>query len=120
MSTNELDTTREPDATAELDTTVVLQMIREDLESTGVCKASAENAHASSHERAEAVYRSVATLRDTLPPAGHKELAVCFEWARQGIARQTAGGLSPELEVLYAAYCYARDVMLEAAKKSGP
>ncbi len=115
MSTKELDTTAEVDATAELDTTAVLRMIRDDLESTALI----QNAHVSHHESAEAVYRSVATLRDSLPPDAQKQLAVCFEWARQGIARQTAGAVSPELRVLHEAYGYARDVMLEATKKSG-
>ncbi|HEY4645030.1 MAG TPA: hypothetical protein VIH25_02000 [Steroidobacteraceae bacterium] len=111
--------TDEFDATAELDTTAVLRMIREDLESSGVRNALTENGQASGHERAEAVYRSVAPLRDLLPPDAQKQLAICFEWAREGIAHHTAGEVSPELSALHAAYGYARDVMLETTKNSG-
>lgn len=113
MNTDELD------GTAELDTTAVLQMIREDLASSGVRKALAESAQARGHEGAETVYRTVATLRDCLPPKAQEGLAVCFEWAREGIVRRTTGDLSPELRALHAAYGYARDVMLETAKNSG-
>lgn len=71
---------------------------------------------------AETVYRSVSTLRDLLSPDTRKQLALCFEWAREGIARQTAddGEVSPELEGLHAAYGYARDVMLASVTKRNP
>ena len=70
---------------------------------------------------AEAVYRSVSTLCDLLPPDTQKQLAVCFEWAREGIARQTSEDeVSSELEGLHAAYGYARDVMLATARKRSP
>lgn len=70
---------------------------------------------------AEAVYRSVSTLCDMLPPHIQKQLAVCFEWAREGIARQTSEDkVSPELQGLHAAYGYARDVMLATARKRSP
>lgn len=70
---------------------------------------------------AEAVYRSVSTLCDLLPPHIQKQLAVCFEWAREGIARQTSEDkVSPQLEGLHAAYAYARDVMLATASKRSP
>ena len=70
---------------------------------------------------AEAVYRSVSTLCDLLPPDTQKQLAVCFEWAREGISRQTSEDrVSPELEGLHAAYGYARDVILATARKRSP
>jgi hypothetical protein len=113
MDTDELD------GTVELDTTAVLRMIQEDLASTSVRKALEESAKARGHEGAETVYRSVATLRDCLRPEAQEGLALCFEWAREGIVRRTAGHLSPELKALHAAYGYARDVMLETAKSAG-
>jgi hypothetical protein len=125
MSINELDTgtdldtATDLDATAELDATAVLRMIREDLESTGVRQALTEDAQASGHASAEAVYRSVAPLRDLLQPDAQRQLAICFEWAREGIASVRAGQTSQELEALHAAYGYARDVMLETTKKRG-
>ncbi len=119
MNSDELDATAELDATTELDTTAVLRMIREDLESTGLRKGLTENARTGSQKSAEAVYRSVASLRDLLPVDAQKQLAVCFEWARAGIARQMADEGSPELGALHAAYGYARDVMLETTRQSG-
>lgn len=92
----------------DLSETAIRRLNPGDLESAGL-----------RHESAEAVYRSVAALRDLLPTEVQKQLAVCFEWAREGIARQTAGEISPELQALHAAYAYARDVMLETAKKNG-
>lgn len=103
----------------DLDTTAIRQMDRDNLESTGMRKALVENAQVNGFESAEAVYRAVASLRDLLPPDAQKQVAVCFEWAREGIARQTAERVSPELEALHAAYGYARDVMLAAARKNG-
>ena len=119
MNTDEFDGTTELDGTTDLDTTAVLRMIREDLASSGVHQALAESAQPCSHEGAETVYRSVATLRDLLPPRAQQGLAVCFEWAREGIVRRSTGELSPDLRALHAAYGYARDVMLETAKSSG-
>ena len=87
------------------------------LDSTGVRRALVAKAKASGYESAEAIYRAVACLRDALPPEAQTQLAVCFEWAREGIARQTAGEVSEELKALHAAYAYARDVMLAAARK---
>src|SRR5262245_22191576 len=106
----------ELDGTAEIDATAVLRMIQEDLAATGVRKALEESAQERGHEAAEAVYRSVATLRDSLRPDEQEGLAVCFEWAREGIIRRASGELAPELKALHAAYGYARDVMLETAK----
>jgi hypothetical protein len=103
----------------DLDTTAIRRMNRDDLESTGMRKALAESAQVNGFESAEAVYRAVASLRDLLPADAQKQVAVCFEWAREGIARQTADTVSPELEALHAAYGYARDVMLAAARKNG-
>jgi hypothetical protein len=113
MDTDELD------GTAELDTTALRRMLQEDLASTGARKALEESAQARGYEGAEIVYRSVATLRDCLRPEAQEGLAVCFEWAREGIVRRTTGDLAPELKARHAAYGYARDVMLETAKNSG-
>lgn len=102
----------------DLDTTAIRQMDRDNLESTGMRRALVEVAHANGFESAEAVYRAVASLRDLLPAEAQEQVAACFEWAREGIARQTADKISPELEALHAAYGYARDVMLAAARKN--
>jgi hypothetical protein len=107
----------ELDGTAELNTAAVLRMIQEDLAATGVRKALEESAQARGHETAEAVYRTVATLRDSLRPQEQEGLAVCFEWARAGIVGQASGELPAELKALHAAYGYARDVMLETAQR---
>jgi hypothetical protein len=109
MDTDELD------GTAELDTTALRRLLQEDLASTGVRKGLEESAQERGHGGAERVYRSVATLRDCLRPEAQQGLAVCFEWAREGIVRHAAGELSEELKALHAAYGYARDVMLETA-----
>lgn len=118
MNIDELDGTTELDGTAELDTTAVLRMIRGDLASSDAPNALTERQRPS-YEGAETVYRSVATLRDFLPPKAQQGLAICFEWAREGIVRRSTGELSPELKALHAAYGYARDVMLETAKSAG-
>src|SRR5262245_4136776 len=91
----------------------------EDLDASGGRKARLARAQASGHESAEAVYRIVVWLRDQLPADAQKQLAVCFEWAREGIVRQTTGDVSEELKALHAAYTYARDLMLDSARK-GP
>ena len=68
-------------------------------------------------ESAEAVYRS---LRDQLTPETHRQLAVCFEWAREGIASQTPPGeASLAMRALHAASAYARYIMLYTAKERG-
>lgn len=103
----------------DLDSTAIRQINMQNLESTGMRKALAENARASGFESAEAVYRAVASLRDLLPRDAQTQVAVCFEWAREGITRQTADRVSPELEALHAAYGYARDAMLAAARTNG-
>lgn len=104
----------------ELATTAFHRALREtDLEATAMRKALVSDAQAAGHESAEALYRSVVSLRDLLPAETQTDLAVCFEWAREGIARQTSGEISCELQALHAAYAYARDVMLATATK-GP
>ena len=101
----------------ELAATAVHRAVREaDLDATGVRRALVAEAQAGGHESAEAIYRAVVSLRDLLPTEAQTQLAVCFEWAREGIARQTAGEISSELKALHAAYAYARDVMLAAAR----
>ena len=104
----------------DLATTVVHRTVQEEerLDASGVRKALLADARASGNESAEAVYRSVVWLRDRLPPETQKQLAVCFEWAREGIAQQTLDEISADLKALHAAYAYARDVMLDAAKNN--
>lgn len=103
----------------ELATTAVHHAVREaSLDATGVRRALVAEAQAGGHESAEALYRAVASLRDLLSPEAQIQLAACFEWAREGIARQTSGEVSPELKALHAAYAYARDVMLATAGKA--
>ena len=91
----------------------------EDVDSTGVRKARLAEARAGGLASAESVYRIVVWLREQLPPDAQTQLAVCFEWAREGIARQPSGEITKELQALHAAYTYARDVMLAQAGK-GP
>jgi hypothetical protein len=62
----------------------------------------------------------VVWLRDQLPLDAQTQLAVCFEWAREGIARQSSGEISEDLKALHAAYTYARDLMVESVRKRGP
>jgi hypothetical protein len=68
------------------------------------------------YESAEAVYRS---LRDQLTPETHRQLAVCFEWAREGIASRTPDEVSLALRAVHAASAYACYIMLYAAKERG-
>jgi hypothetical protein len=96
----------------DLATTAVHRHVKEDVESSAVRKARLAAAKAEGHSSAEAVYRTVVWLRDQLPADAQMQLAVCFEWAREGIARQSAGEITQELQALHAAYSYARDVML--------
>jgi hypothetical protein len=101
----------------DLASTAVHRAVKDDLDASGVRKARVAQAHASGHESAEAVYRTVVWLRDELPVDAQKQLAVCFEWAREGIARQSTGDVSEELKALHAAYTYARDLMLDSVRK---
>ena len=80
-------------------------------------RLSDPEARAEGHSSAEAVYRTVVWLRDQLSADAQIQLAVCFEWAREGIARQSAGEITKELQALHAAYSYARDVMLARSGK---
>ena len=89
----------------------------EDLDASGVRKARLAEVHADGYSSAEAVYRTVRWLRDQLPADAQTQLAVSFEWAREGIVRQAPGEISEELKALHAAYTYARDVMLARAEK---
>ena len=101
----------------ELEETGIRRIRREILEATGD-PALQQAQRANGFESAERVYRAVSSLRDLLPPEAQQQLAVCFEWAREGIVRQTNAAVAPELEALHAAYAYARDAMLEAAANS--
>ena len=89
----------------------------DDLDTTSIRKFSLKG-RSSDAGSAEAVYRSVELLRNLLPTSVQRELAICFEWARQGIAQRMANGGSPELEALGAAYSFARDEMLAAVKEN--
>jgi hypothetical protein len=100
----------------ELEETGIRRIRREIFEATG--DGAPQTTPGNGFESAERVYRAVTSLRDLLPPEAQQQLAVCFEWAREGIARQTNAAVSPDLEALHAAYAYARDAMLEAAGRS--
>jgi hypothetical protein len=100
----------------ELEETGIRRIRREILEATG--DDAPQAVRVSGFESAERVYRAVTSLRDLLPPDAQQQLAVCFEWAREGIAHQTNAAVSPDLEALHAAYAYARDAMLEAAGRT--
>jgi hypothetical protein len=89
----------------------------EDVDANEVRKARLAAACVSEHSSAETVYRTVVWLCDQLPPDAQTQLAVCFEWAREGIVRQAPGEISQELKALHAAYTYARDVMLHGAQR---
>ena len=102
----------------ELEETAIRRIRREILEATG--DGAPQTTPGSGFESAERVYRAVTSLRDLLPPEAQQQLAVCFEWAREGIARQTNGAVSPDLGALHAAYAYARDAMLEASRSPTP
>ncbi|HJS21346.1 MAG TPA: hypothetical protein VJ764_01710 [Steroidobacteraceae bacterium] len=103
----------------DLTATAVHHAVRDDeVDSTGRRKRLVAEAQASGYESAEAVYRTVLWLRDRLPAEAQTQLAVCFEWAREGLVLQSAGEVSEELKALHAAYGYARDVMVAAARKS--
>jgi hypothetical protein len=102
----------------ELEETGIRRIRREIFEATGDDAPPLEPV--SGFESAERVYRAVTSLRDLLPPEAQRQLAVCFEWAREGIVRQTHTAVSPDLEALHAAYAYARDAMLDAARTSAP
>lgn len=93
-------------------------MQRDDLDNTAVRRALTPDALVA-QEGAEALYRTVDSLRDYLSIQAQKQLAIVFEWAREGIGRQTVDNRSAELEALHAAYSYARDVLLASAKKNG-
>jgi len=67
---------------------------------------------------AEPVYRAVEMLKNLLPTSVQRELAVCFEWARQAIDQRMASGATPELEALRAAYAFARDEMRAAVREN--
>ena len=101
----------------DLATTAIHRPVKEDVESSAVRKARLAEARAEGHSSAEAVYRTVVWLRDQLSADAQIQLAVCFEWAREGIARQSAGEITKELQALHAAYSYARDVMLARSGK---
>ncbi|HSC07877.1 MAG TPA: hypothetical protein VLD59_13715 [Steroidobacteraceae bacterium] len=98
----------------DVEETGIRRIRREILEATG--DEAPQVVRISGFESAEGVYRAVTSLRDLLTADAQQQLAVCFEWAREGIARQ--GDTAPELDALQAAYAYARDVMLEAATHS--
>ncbi|HSC06702.1 MAG TPA: hypothetical protein VLD59_07735 [Steroidobacteraceae bacterium] len=101
----------------DLASTAVHRHVKDDVDASGVRRARVAQAKAEGHSSAEAVYRTVVWLRDQLPADAQTQLAVCFEWAREGIARQSAGEITQELQALHAAYTYARDVMLTRARK---
>ena len=103
----------------DLDSTAVHRVKHEELDASAVRKARIAQSHAAGHESAEAVYRTVVWLRDQLPLDAQTQLAVCFEWAREGIARQNPGEISEELKALHAAYTYARDLMVDSVNKRG-
>jgi hypothetical protein len=78
------------------------------------------DAQENNQEGAERIYRSVAELRDLLPPETQKCLAAIFEWAREGIRHQNDVNSTPELEALHGAVSYARDVLVETARRREP
>ncbi len=90
----------------------------DDLDATAVRRGLTAEAFIA-QEGAEALCRSVDSLRDVLSMEAQKQLALAFEWAREGIARQAGENRSTELEALHAAYSYARDVLLESVRKKG-
>jgi hypothetical protein len=105
--------------TDDLEETGIRRIRREILEATGD-QPGPETLRVSGFESAELVYRAVTSLRDLLPSETQRQLAVCFEWAREGIVRQGHAEVAPDLEALHAAYAYARDAMLEAAQRTLP
>lgn len=92
-------------------------MSAEDRDSTG--RALIEDARARGYQGAEAVYRSLAVLRDSLPADVQIQLAIMLEWARDGLDRQISENNTPELVALHAAYTFARDVLLGVALRGG-
>jgi hypothetical protein len=98
----------------ELEETGIRRIQREILEATG--EDAPQVVCVGAFASAEGVYRAVTSLRDLLSADAQRQLAVCFEWAREGIARQASA--TADLAALQAAYEYARDVMVEAAAHS--
>jgi hypothetical protein len=98
----------------DLEETGIRRIRREILEATG--DDAPHVMRISGFESAEGIYRAVTSLRDMLSAEAQQQLAVCFEWAREGIVRQ--GNTAPDLEALQAAYAYARDALLDAAAHS--
>lgn len=98
----------------DVEETGIRRIRREILEATG--DDAPQVVRISGFESAEGVYRAVSSLRDLLSADAQQQLAVCFEWAREGIVRQ--GHTAPDLDALQAAYAYARDAMLEAVTHS--
>jgi hypothetical protein len=78
------------------------------------------DAQENNQEGAEQIYRSVAELRDLLRPETQKCVAAILEWAREGIRYQCQVNNTPELEALHAAVGYARDVLVETARRREP
>jgi hypothetical protein len=89
----------------------------DDLGTTAIRKVSLDLRDEGS---AGAVYHSIDLLKNLLPASVQRHLAVCYEWARQGVVHQMAGGRSTDLETLEAAYAFARDELRVAAREGEP
>jgi hypothetical protein len=91
-----------------------------EIDETVIRRALVLDAQQNHQEGAEQIYRCVAPLRDLLPPDAQKWVVAIFEWAREGIRHHNQTQSSSELEALHAAMGYARDVLLETARRGKP
>jgi hypothetical protein len=91
-----------------------------EIDETVIRRALVLDAQQNHQEGAEQIYRCVAPLRDLLPPDAQTCLAVILEWAREGIRHHNQTQGSSDLEALRAAVSYARDVLLETARRGKP
>jgi hypothetical protein len=89
-----------------------------ELDETTLRKVLVLDAQNNNQEGAERIYRCVAPLRDLLPSDAQKCLAAVFEWAIQGIKHQDDLGHTDEMEALRSAMSYARDVLVETARRT--
>jgi hypothetical protein len=91
-----------------------------ELDETIIRRARVLDAQQKKQEGAEQIYRCVAPLRDLLPPESQRCVAAILEWAREGIRYQNQVNSTPELDALHAAVSYARDVLVETARRREP
>jgi len=89
----------------------------EDSGHTGTRRALLEAARGLGHHDSQAVLRTLAVLRDNLPPEVRLQIAMMLDWAREGLNHSAGDVQKPELTALGSAYAHARDVLLASVIK---